>query len=245
MINYMNLLANIAARIVKPKRGYPTPPTPRIDTTKYMLPDHQYIKEVTKKTGICLHHTVSGTANSVYNWWLDKGKSKVVRVGTAYVIDTDGTIYQFFDDKYWAFHLGKGVDLQYEKSFIGIEIVSEGGLTPKWNGTTMERNMELYSFGGEQKHRSEFVDVGRDWRGYRFFDQYEPQQISSVMELVNHLCTKHNIQRTMQSNLWEANSHNLKNGIITHAQVRADKTDVHPLFPTDQLVKYCGVEMVL
>lgn len=243
MRDYAKLLAEMIGRIRKVKEplSYPTPPVPDINRTKYRLPPEQYVGEKTKKTGICLHHTVSGTANSVYNWWLDKGKAKVVRVGTAYVVDTDGTIYEFFDDNYWAFHLGTGIDVQYESSYIGIEIVSEGGL--------VENGGKLYAYWDEntwsgQLHKTSFVDLGEYWRGYRYFDQYEDAQIDSVVALVDHLCDKHDIERTMKSDLWKHNKNVLgKMGIITHAQVRADKTDVHPYFPTDKLEKYCKIKM--
>ena len=62
------------------------------------FPEGQYYKTETKKTQICLHHTVSGpNANGVVNWWIqDPG-----RIATHFIIQGDGTIYQLYSSKYY------------------------------------------------------------------------------------------------------------------------------------------------
>ena len=87
------------------------------------------------KSGIALHHTVSDDARSAVRWWrADKTANGTPRhVGTAYVIDTDGTVFELFDPAGWAFHLGLrwpgGQRVVFEQRFIGIELASAGGLT--------------------------------------------------------------------------------------------------------------------
>ena len=62
------------------------------------LPDGEFFPAARKKSGIAIHHTVGGTAFSTFNHWLKDrtkaGKRRVV--GTAFIIDRDGTVYQVF-----------------------------------------------------------------------------------------------------------------------------------------------------
>ena len=48
------------------------------------------------------------------------------RIATAYIVERDGTIFEVFDPRHWAFHLGlKGSQGQVDRRSIGIEIASE------------------------------------------------------------------------------------------------------------------------
>ncbi|MGD8781885.1 MAG: N-acetylmuramoyl-L-alanine amidase [Ignavibacteria bacterium] len=194
------------------------------------LPDMEYFQTVTKKTGICIHHTVGGSALSTFNWWKEDPR----HVGTAYIIGRDGVIYEVFDPKYWAFQFGlKSTDewndrerYAFEKRFIGIEIASEGGL--------IERNGKLYCFDKvspkTEKSRDEAFDFGTDYRGYRYFDKYEPAQVDSLTGLINDLCEKFEIKKDVPKEFLKYYGKKLKDfqGSIGHTMVRADKTDPLP-----------------
>jgi N-acetyl-anhydromuramyl-L-alanine amidase AmpD len=217
---------------------YPRPPYPIIDKDTYRLPNNQYVSESVEKTGVVLHHTVSRNVQSVYDWWLEKAPREVLRVGTAYVIGTDGTIYEFFPEDCWAWHLGKGNGTLNEMRTIGIEIVSEGPLEKIGD--------EYYSVLGQRLHNPLCaVDLGKTWRGWRYFDQYDDPQIYSLICLLYDICERHGINKQIHADLWTYDE-NIKTfeGIYTHAQVRPDKTDVHPLFPLDQVVKYVGLKPI-
>jgi len=71
-------------------------------------------------------------------WWREDGH----QVGTAYLIDRDGTVHEAFDPAAWAWQFGlKWPDakrIRFERRYIGIEICSEGGL--------IESNGKLYAF---------------------------------------------------------------------------------------------------
>ena len=91
------------------------------------FPDDQYIKELTDKKQIVIHHTVSGQGvNGDIAWW----RSTADRVGTAIIVGWDGKIYQCFSSKYWAYHLGLKTANNKELNMgsIGIEIDAWGGL---------------------------------------------------------------------------------------------------------------------
>ncbi|HEY4611468.1 MAG TPA: N-acetylmuramoyl-L-alanine amidase, partial [Bacteroidota bacterium] len=128
------------------------------------LPDEQYVQEAVPKKQIYIHHTVGGSARSTYSWWLsDKSKSGgVLKVGTAFLIERDGTIYKCFEPKYWAHHLGLTIaaNVRLNRESIGIELCSEGALTMKPDG-------KLYAFDGARFHRDNFVDLEYEWRGRR------------------------------------------------------------------------------
>ncbi len=94
------------------------------------LPDGEFFPAQSRKTGITIHHTVGGTARSTLNHWIKDrnraGKRRVV--GTAYIIDRGGTVYQIFHPLAWAFQFGlkwpAKQKIQFEQRFIGIELAS-------------------------------------------------------------------------------------------------------------------------
>jgi len=196
---------------------------------EYRLGKSQYYPEPQSKRHIYLHHTVSGSWRSVWDWWNQDPQ----RIGTAFVIDKDGTIYEIFDPYYWAHHLGCKApgNLAANQQSIGIEIVSEGQLA--------ESNGEWFWFSGKARYKSstkDIVDVG-EWRGARFFDAYDAPQIDALCELVPRLCQDYGIDPVLLLPDGQRNDYrpdlltSTDKGILTHCNVRQDKTDVHPLFP--------------
>lgn len=215
---------------------------PTIDKS-LRLPAKAYFPTPEQKSGIALHHTVGGTAKSTFEYW--KGNAEMV--GTAYIIDRDGTIYEVFDPSAWAWQFGlrwpPADKIAFEKRFIGIEIASEGAL--------IESGGQLYCFDTisprTAKARAEAFDCGRDYRGYRYFDTYEPAQLDSLCELVGWLCTEFRIEKQVPADPLEYRGEALKrfNGIIGHTMVRLDKTDPlpDPAFWT-RICDSCGLTVV-
>jgi hypothetical protein len=191
------------------------------------LPAEEFFPAPQTKSGICLHHTVGGTASSSIHHW----KSDNSHVGTAYMIGRDGTIFEIFDPKNWAFEFGlrgwpDAERFAFERRFIGIEIASEGGL--------IENDGKLYCFGTVSNRtwfsRDRAFDFGSSFRGFRYFAEYTDEQIASVIELVNHLCERFVIQRKVPAEFLKFYGRELKDfeGVIGHTHVRPDKTDPIP-----------------
>ncbi len=190
------------------------------------LPDTEYFHNAGEKTGICIHHTVGGSAKSSFEWWMRDGNT----VGTPFIIARDGTIHEVFDPKGWAWQFGlkwSSIDkMKFEKRFIGIEIASEGGL--------LESGGKLFCFdrisSRTEKSKDEVFDYGSDYRGYRYFDRYEKPQIDSLIELINFLCDKFEIARKVPKNYLSYHGEKLMDfkGIIGHQMVRKDKSDPAP-----------------
>jgi hypothetical protein len=127
---------------------------------------------------------VSGSAETTYRIWRrDKTNGTRKRlVATAYGIDHDGTLHDLFPAEAWAYQFGLAWStaqrLQFERRFIGIDIVSEGALA--------EQDGELYCYDRvsprTMKSRHEAFDYGAAYRGYRSFDRYAPPQLESLGE---------------------------------------------------------------
>lgn len=190
------------------------------------LPEEQYFAEPERKTGIAIHHTVCGAAKTTVELWgADPG-----RIATAYVIERDGTIFEVFDPEHWAYHLGvrwpNPLRIAFEKRFIGIELASEGALT--------ERDGVLHAFGQFSprtlRAKADSYDYGRPYRGYRWFDRYEPAQLEALGRLVDDLCGRFPIARRYPDSPFDYYGEALVEfeGVIGHAMVRSDKSDPAP-----------------
>jgi len=197
------------------------------------LPADQYMPTKQAKSLIVVHHTAGGSARSTFDWW----KTTPERIGTAYIVERDGTVHEVFDPSSWAYHLGVKGEVELERRSIGIEIASEGGLTPGPG--------DLYAFGvvsDRTRFRGEVYDHGSDWRGFRHFAAYTEPALLSVFALVDLLCSRFGIPRqTPAAELEYDQALRGFRGVIGHHHVRADKSDVHPGFPWVRLVESAGL----
>lgn len=205
--------------------------TVRIDGS-VRLPQTEYFSGAQNKTGIAIHHTVGGSARSTIRWWRNdqstNGRKRLV--GTPYIIDHDGTVFEVFEPTAWAYQFGlrwtPAARLRFERRFIGIEIASEGGL--------IEDDDKLYCFDRvsprTRKPKHEAFDYGRPYRGYRWFDRYEDAQLESLAHLVDELCTRFSIPRVRPDQPFQYYGDGLARfeGVIGHAMVRPDKSDPAP-----------------
>jgi hypothetical protein len=207
------------------------------------LPPTEFFPGPETKTGICVHHTVGGSADSTFHWWLDDKQM----VGTAYLIERDGTIHEVFPPDAWAWQFGlpwpAAKKIKFEKRFVGIELASEGGL--------IEHEGQLYCFDRVSpktlKQRSTAFDCGKDFRGYRFFDNYDAAQVAALVQVINHLCERFPIPRRVPSRFFDFYGDELVDfeGIIGHTMVRKDKSDPIPDPALWQRIQRdCGVTAV-
>lgn len=201
-------------------------PVESLNIVPRFLTKGQWIQEKVSKTQIVLHHSVSSSVDSIISSW----NSTKDRVGTAYSIDKDGTIYQHFPDDEWGYHLyvdasSNKVDKKYKlrdkilnQQSIGIELVSMGGLTKKggkwytiYNTTIPEENVEQINY-----------------RGFKGFDKYTPPQLDSAKILIKHLSEKYSIPINPLTFNISLEALTSKPGLYTHSNFRTDKSDCYP-----------------
>lgn len=209
---------------------------------RVQFPENQFIKEETVKTQIVLHHTASGPGvDGDLAWW----RKTPERVATHFIIDRAGQIYQLFDLKYWAWHLGlsnkdfTSMGCTYrnlDKTSVGIELDCWGHLKKSADGL-------FYPTGMEGKARP-VTDVheycsSNKWRGHTLYEKYTAAQISALKDLLHELCSQLSIPKKYNLDMWGASVNALKGtpGIWTHASYRKDKSDCHPQLELCEMLK--------
>lgn len=203
----------------------------------YQLEDHEYVKSITQKNQIILHHTAGAPSaiNTIDGWEHDKDSSGgAYRVATSFVISgeynnyeqnlKEGDIYQAFDPKYWAWSLGSSANSELEHQNIGIEICNWGGLKYK--------NGKYVTYVGTEIPSSEVYDYGETFRGYRYFHRYSDQQLNAAKKLIEYLAKKFEI-KIQDCFDWSWSDYHpeirdQRSGIFTHTNVRKDKHDCFP-----------------
>lgn len=209
-----------------------------MEIIKKYLTNGQYFGDSFSKTSIFLHHTVSTTANSAWRWW----NSTPDRVGTAYIIDRDGTIIECFDPSHWAYHLGiKGDDDFHEKHGVGIELVSTGPVYFE-NGKFMFYPLYPNKTQGTIIPKEEVVRYPDKWRGYEYFQDYTTMQIQALGGLLKYMYERFpEINTNIATENWyQYNDKVVKNhlgGIWAHTTVVAGKSDIHPSENLLKLIK--------
>lgn len=201
---------------------------------KDIMPDAQYVKELTAKKRIVLHHTAGGHRPdyTIQGWETDPE-----RIATAFVVGGksttngdaafDGKTYQAFNTDFWAWHLGaKGTNGVYDKDSVGVEICNYGGLTPLKNGTFL-------NYVKKPVPADQVCDLGYVWRGYRYYHAYTDAQIAELAEIIKYLHDVHKMKfekgrvftvADFETDIVKFSKHTVN----FHVNFRADKNDMSP-----------------
>lgn len=214
------------------------------------FPVSQYIQVETPKTQIYLHHTVSprNSATSVDDYWA----STAERVATAIILNGDGVPYQLYSTRYWAYHLGLTNEVfircgipykQLDKTSIGVEICSWGGLVQNTNGDwhpakwdqikkKMVPNVAVSAIPKDQV----WIPPKGTFRGFKGFQKYSNEQIDSLRQLLVYWNDRWGIPLTYRADIFDIDAEALKGtpGVYTHCSIRADKSDI---FPQEEMIE--------
>lgn len=157
----------------------------------HLWPENLYHHDRIPKSLLVLHHTAGHGGKAALDY-LRKTASKTMRekgyaVGTAYVIEREGTIFQAFDDRDWAYHSasGKANDMRS----IGIELDNIGFLTKRG-----DQFYDLYGYNNSKlvgNNKVTVYDNGSKWRGYQYFEEYYDEQVDSLIELCEDIFKRH------------------------------------------------------
>lgn len=213
-----------------------------VDRSRRLAPG-QYINERTKKEAVGLHFTAGANADSAIRTFAQDPR----RVATAYVVDTDGRIFELFDPHLWAYSFGVkgGAASVIEKRTVAIEIANWGPL--RRSGDQLycwppadKQGRETYS---RRYCRIDETDrfVTATYRGTRYFAAYPEAQIVAVHRLVAHLCREFDIPAVVPSPEMRGTADVAFfarwRGVFGHQNVRADKVDPGPALDWDRLAR--------
>jgi len=193
----------------------------KIDAT-LTLPETCYYQQEFRKDLIVLHYTAGGSAPSSIAWW----RKQQNRIGTAYVIDRDGTIYEAFPPEFWAHHIGaRGLRQQCDRS-IGIELANWGWLARSGNDLKTYTGRVLC--GIEERHA--YVEALH--RGQAFWERMPDEQLRAAAELVSHLCERFTISIDIHPDVRVGVANPgffaRHKGIAVHGNFRPDKPEIGP-----------------
>ena len=197
------------------------------------LNERQFIKEAHEKKQIVLHHTGSGNnVTGDINWW---NKTKE-RIATCIVIHRNGTIYQVFSSRYWAYHLGTGVSTNnipwkfkkngslYDRHSIGIELDSWGYLTKKGD--------KYYSYANVEIPEDHVEIYYKPHRGHYYYERYTDAQIESAIQLIQYWRAYYGIPVNYNEDIFDlcTRALEMQPGVYTHnSYVSANlRNDIHP-----------------
>lgn len=210
--------------------------TVQIDRSSFVLPTKEFIPEVVHKDLVVLHFTSGRSAQSAFDAWMNNPE----RVATAYIVDTDGTVYELFDPSYWAFHLGvKGTGGVHDKRSIGIEIANVGPLKPEPDDPG-RLNWWPNNWGSAWCRRDEAERyVEAPYRDIDYFASFPEPQVAAVTGLVAYLCERFDIPRTIPPRArrmeCDLSYFGPRKGVVAHQNFRTDKWDAGPAFDWDRL----------
>lgn len=214
---------------------------------KYYLDKGEYITSDghTTKYVIFIHHTAGGAdPYRTAELWNTDDRG---RIATQYIIggrDNDtsqynGHVIETLPDNYYAWHLGSTGSHYMHVHSVGIELTSWGWLE--------EKNGKFYNYVGEEIPSDQVVDLCYDFKGHRYYHAYTDEQIDQLELLLKELSRKHNISLNaglcemihskggqkafeLDNKAYDGN----RSGILSHSNVRSDKSDC---YPDDRLIE--------
>jgi len=209
---------------------------------KLYLPTDEYVNASTTKTWLFLHHTAGGhNPYATIKQWDSDTRG---RIATQYVIGNkstsnaevkyDGEVVECFPDGNWAYHLGDNGSAKLHPDSIGIEICSYGYLVKK--------DGKYYTYVNSIVPEDQVCDLGFKFNGHQYYHKYTDAQIESTRKLIKEIVRRNpsiNIENGLKQWLKtespvtafgykdDAYFGRVK-GLLTHTNVRKDKTDCHP-----------------
>ncbi len=212
------------------------------------LDGDQYFKGPTPKSYIFYHHT-SGWSNpfNTRNDWNTDSRGKI---GTEYIIGgmdprtgdetNDGIIVRCFNSENYAYHLG-AVDSYMHSHSVGIELCNIGFLT--------KRGSNFYTYTGAKVNPKYVTELSVPFRGYKYWASYSDAQLDSLHALTIQIANQHsiNLEIGLKDRINKIGAaafeyyDDAKNGkikgLLSHTNVRKDKTDVYPCPRLMEMIK--------
>jgi N-acetyl-anhydromuramyl-L-alanine amidase AmpD len=199
-----------------------------------ILDKNNFVNTVTEKTAIVGHHTAGGSNPiNVIDGWNSDSRGRVAAhyviggVGIQGSLIYDGEIFQAVREENNCFHLGvKGNNQAFDLCSIGIELCNYGFLNKSNNG-------KYYTYVNSIVPDNQVIDLGYEFRGYRYWHKYTDKQIRSLYLLIKDiqerrgiLINKSDINFLFQKSLLK--QHKIK-GFYMHTNfIESGKWDLSP-----------------
>lgn len=179
-----------------------------IDTTTYVSPSRS--TRPAPPQGIVYHYTVGDLDSFVADFMGQTGR----QASANYVVDRDGTIYQFVDPDDAAWTHGDTNNPRTDLPWLTEQMAS---------GNT---DMNMSAIGIEIVNAGNASNPGS--QNPADFEPYTPQQIAALEQLTNYLVQRYGIPPT-------------RDHLLGHSDInQADKQDPGPLFPWQQILAAAG-----
>ena len=207
---------------------------------KYYLDKGQYlaVNPARKNEYLFLHHTAGGS--NPYNcidYWNkdDRGRiaTEFVLGGQDYITgdDTyDGVMLQAFPEGGYGWHLGKTGSGYKNQHSVGLEICSIGYL-----------DGEYRSYVNKKAKDDQVISLTQLFRNRQHWHKYSDKQIEETAKLIKYVADRDNINVREGLQKWIKDQGPFKafgfqedayygkvKGLLSHTNVRKDKTDVYP-----------------
>ena len=216
-------------------RGPRNPQSQDFEKKSLRLNPEQYLPQQHKKDLIVLHFTAGTSCESAYRTWAGNPD----RIATAFGVDPDGRIAEFFPPECWAYHLGTKGTHRHDQRSIGIEIANVGPLK-LGPGDATQLNWWPNNWGARYCDLSETERYRHAaFRGINYFAVMPEIQQQAVGQLVRELCERFSIPRVASREArdgdFDLHAFDSYTGVATHTNFRRDKWDVGPAFDWDHL----------
>tara|TARA_R110001599_G_scaffold7963_1_gene38317 strand:+ start:12799 stop:13737 length:939 start_codon:yes stop_codon:yes gene_type:complete len=210
---------------------------------RYYLDKDQYLNKPGRLEYCFLHHT-AGRENpyrTIDHWNRDSRG----RVATEFVVggqshktgnsEYDGIVAQAFPESGYGWHLGKTGSGHMNRHSIGIEICATGYLNED-PGTT-----DYYTYFKSKVHEDQVIKLEQPFRGKQYYHAYSDEQMDAVGKLLKHIAERDEIDMRIGLRQWikkygpkkafefqEDAYYGKVRGLLSHTNVRRDKSDVYP-----------------
>jgi N-acetyl-anhydromuramyl-L-alanine amidase AmpD len=196
-----------------------------------------YTAEAFPKERVVLHFTAGFLKGDVQI--LTKPQDDPARrVSVAFLIARDGNIYNLFNSRHWAYHLGPtavGGNTQMSRSSVGVEISNIGPLKLQNNSLVTASSAKAYCDLSESVYYRRVA-----YRGYGYYATFTEPQYASLITLLRYLTVRFNVPRRFLplSARYETRNDIMSfRGIVSHVNFRTDKFDIGPAFEWDRVIR--------
>lgn len=242
--------------------SYPLPDGEFVEkatSKKYIFVHHTAGRENPYK---CVDHWAKDQRGRVGTHYVIGGVKSTQDLNTANNENSphDGVILQAIDDKFYGFHLGPTKSSYMHSHSLSIELCSAGYLKKKGD--------KFYTWFNEEVHPSQVVELEHEFKGYKYYQKYSDKQIRSLKALLMLLADKHGIDLQTGLIKWLKPTFNIEDlsvrakkqgaafdydeqacqgkitGLLSHGNVRKDKSDLFPQPEVINMLKSLAVKEV-